>query len=415
MSKIAYLANHFPCAVEPYVVDEILELKKRGVEVIPCSAWPTEPGSVPQHRALALETVAIVEAKWGVLLRALWVCTWRFPCLWEFIVRIVFCGKESAGRRFKALLHTFLGVYYAQLLKSRDVQHIHVHHGYFSAWVAMVAAHLLGIHYSMTLHGSDILVHDAYLDIKLKRCSKCFTVSEYNRNYLLARFPFLDPRNLVVQRLGVDTSPHDYTPLPMLDSGSCLTILAVGRLHRVKNHAFLVDACAELKRRGMNFVCMIAGDGPERQRLQRQVDRLGLKSVVKFLGHLEHADLDALYPMIDLFVLTSRSEGIPLVLMEAMSWGRVVLAPAITGIPELVRPGRTGFLYQEGVLADFVAQVEAIRQSLPRLGTLQNAARAHVVLNFDRSTNLESFISILLSQICHESKRYHAHPVLQQI
>jgi hypothetical protein len=65
MSKIAYLANHFPCAVEPYVVDEILELRKRGVEVIPCSAWPTEPGSVPKHRLLALETVAVVEAKMG--------------------------------------------------------------------------------------------------------------------------------------------------------------------------------------------------------------------------------------------------------------------------------------------------------------------------------------------------------------
>ena len=415
MPTIAYLANHFPSAVEPYVVDEILELRKRGVEVVPCSAWPTKPGCGSEHRLLALETLTLVDPKWELLLRALWVCISRLPCLWQFIMRILFCGKEGTRRRFKALVHTFLGVYYALLLRKRDVQHIHVHHGYFSAWVAMVAAEVLGIRYSMTLHGSDILVHDAYLDIKVERCSTCFTISEYNRSYLLAKFPSLDARKLVVQRLGVQTSMHNYAPLATLNSGSCLAILAVGRLHEVKNHAFLVNACAELKRGGMRFVCIIAGEGPEQQPLQRQITRLDLNREVKLLGHVGHGDLDALYAMVDLVVLTSRSEGIPLVLMEAMAARRVVLAPAITGIRELVHPGETGFLYHEGCLYDFVAQVEKIYRSLPRLGTLRNAARAHVVLNFDRSTNLESFISILLSQISHESTRYHAHPVLQQI
>src|SRR5207248_3379433 len=131
---------------------------------------------------------------------------------------------------------------------------------------------------------------------------------KYNRNYLLARFPSLDPRKLVVQRLGVNTSVHNYLPLPMLDSGSCLAILAVGRLHQVKNHAFLVDACAELKRRGLHFLCMIAGEGPERQNLRRQIAKLKLKGEVKLLGHVEQENLEALYAMVDLVVLTSRSE-----------------------------------------------------------------------------------------------------------
>jgi len=60
-------------------------------------------------------------------------------------------------------------------------------------------------------------------------------------------------------------------------------------------------------------------------------------------------------------VLTSRSEGIPLVLMEAMARGRIVLAPAITGIPELVIAGKTGFLYEPGSLQDFVARLLFIR------------------------------------------------------
>src|SRR5207249_3800498 len=105
----------------------------------------------------------VLEPEYGLLLRALWMFLWRLPCLWEFIKRILLCGKEPPGRRFKALVHTFVGVYYALLLKKYDVQHIHVHHGYFSVWVGMVAAFMLNVRYSMTLHGSDMLVYDAYL------------------------------------------------------------------------------------------------------------------------------------------------------------------------------------------------------------------------------------------------------------
>ena len=64
----------------------------------------------------------------------------------------------------------------------------------------------------------------------------------------------------------------------------------------------------------------------------------------------------------DLVVLTSRSEGIPLVLMEAMAHGKTVLAPAITGIPELVKDGETGFLYRAGSLEDFIAKIQTHSQ-----------------------------------------------------
>ena len=72
--------------------------------------------------------------------------------------------------------------------------------------------------------------------------------------------------------------------------------------------------------------------------------------------------LDSLYRRADVVVLTSRSEGIPLVLMEAMARGRIVLAPAITGIPEIVIPGKTGFLYAPGALQDFVAKILFIQK-----------------------------------------------------
>ena len=74
--------------------------------------------------------------------------------------------------------------------------------------------------------------------------------------------------------------------------------------------------------------------------------------------------MNSLYDRADVVVLTSRSEGIPLVLMEAMARGKIVLAPAITGIPELVIAGKTGFLYEAGSLDDFVDRLLFIRSLL---------------------------------------------------
>ena len=68
----------------------------------------------------------------------------------------------------------------------------------------MVAARLLDVGFSMTLHGSDLLLHGSYLDVKLESCALCLTVSEYNRRYILQRYPTVDAEKVVVARLGVD-------------------------------------------------------------------------------------------------------------------------------------------------------------------------------------------------------------------
>jgi colanic acid/amylovoran biosynthesis glycosyltransferase len=267
----------------------------------------------------------------------------------------------------------------------------------------------------MTLHGSDLLVHDAYLDVKLSQCGTCFTVSEYNRKYILTRFPALTSTRVVVQRLGVTPPLASYKQSPPVTPSPCFVLLAVGRLHWVKNHAFLIKACSLLKERGLDFICLIAGEGPEKANLQRQIEISDLKREVKLLGHVSHETLEQLYPIVDLVILTSHSEGIPLTLMEAMVCERVVLAPGITGIPELVIDGETGFLYPAGSITAFVERVESIHDSYSRLTSIRNSARRHVMTHFNQAANLENFTSTLVSQMPSSRQSYHAHPVLQQI
>jgi len=429
MLSVAYLANKFPSPVEPYVAEEIAELRSRGVVVV--------PGTVRESRAKAAgnsrhkDKVVIQPVHLTVLFKALWLCLSRGHKLGDLLLRILFRGRESPWQRIKALVHTFLGACYAAQLKPRGIDHIHVHHGYFGAWIGLVASRLLGVNFSLTLHGSDLLVRGTYLDTKLGTCRFCLTVSDYNRRFILERYPLVDSRKVMVARLGV-TVPTETgaDPRPVIRPRSEITLVAVGRLHKVKDHAFLLRACAQLRARGLRLECLIAGEGPERGHLESLIRKYGLEDTVALLGHITGEQMDSLYGRADVVVLTSRSEGVPLVLMEAMARGKVVLAPAITGIPELVVAGKNGFLYQAGSQGDFVARVlmihsllrkqEPQRRLLPSatqsLDWMRHAARVHVRHNFNRQTNLESFADLFLQRVSARTESLpHENFVLQQI
>ena len=400
MLTVAYLANQFPAAVEPYVGEEIQELRQRGVEVIPSTV--RKPDAAPRGSNGAdsePEILCLQPLRWLTLLRAFGFAARRWERIAGLVTRTLWQGRESPKHRLKALLHTWLGAYYAVLLQGRGVDHIHVHHGYFGSWVAMVAARLLGVSFSLTLHGSDLLLDGAYLDTKLKNCRFCLTISEYNRHYILQHFPAIDPGRIVVSRLGVDAPEQAESPQKANRTRHTFNLLAVGRLHAVKDHAFLIRACARLRDCGLEFECAIAGEGPERRHLKLLIVKNELQNRVILLGHVPRPQMDSLYRRADLVVLTSRSEGIPLVLMEAMVRGKIVLAPAITGIPEIVVAGRTGFLYAPGVLEDFVERILFLQQLMcgeddkvvSRLDWVRHAARVQVLHNFSRRKNLSRF------------------------
>jgi colanic acid/amylovoran biosynthesis glycosyltransferase len=430
MVRVAYLANQFPSAVEPYVSEEIEELRRRGVQVIAGSvrkpdAFSHRLGFAPSRaEILCLQPVRVL-----TLLRAIarMVKHWQF--IGELLSRALLRGKESPKRRLKALLHTWLGAYYAVLLQKRGAEHIHVHHGYFGSWIAMVAARLLGIGYSLTLHGSDLLVNGSYLDVKLKNCRFCVTISEYNHHHIQERFTDIDPLKIVVSRLGVDVPERAVARRRTGFAQHTFSLLSVGRLHAVKDHAFLIRACARLRDCGLDFTCAIAGDGPERQHLSALLRQNRLEAQVTLLGHVSREQVDSLYLQADVIVLTSRSEGLPLVLMEAMARGGIVLAPAITGIPEIVIPGKTGFLYAPEDLEDFVARVVFLQERIcgeggyatSRLDWIRHAARLQVLHNFNRRKNLTQFVYRFLQRTAtqdfttRDGSSPHEDFVLQQI
>ena len=416
MKTIAYLANQYPNCIETYVSEEIEALRNRGVVVLACSVFSPQPqSSTPKLKDLEQDTLYLSRVRARNLLRALLLSLARFGVLWTFCSYALWRENEPLPRRLKALLHTLVGAYFGACLLDEQVDHIHVHHGFFGAWVAMVAARMLRIGYSMTLHGSDLLVHHAFLDIKLRNCDFCYTVSEYNREFILRNYPAIDRSKLLLRRLGVatptctDLAPVFSKPRPLF------VVLSVGRLHAVKNYKFLIDAIAVLKSRGIAILCLIAGEGPERQQLESQIAHNHLHREVKLLGHVAREDLESVYAMVDIVALTSVSEGLPVSLMEAMSYGCIVLAPAMTGLPELVVDETTGFLYEANSLESFVSRLKFIARSLEKIHSVRNAAQEYIHTFFDRDRNLQAFVDSLLQRISPRIGVCREDPVLQQI
>lgn len=116
-------------------------------------------------------------------------------------------------------------------------------------------------------------------------------------------------------------------------------VLFVGNLLPVKGLDVLVDACDLLKARGVGFTCLLIGRGPLDVPLRRETVRRGLSNHVRLLGPRPHAELPDWFRAADVFVLPSRSEGVPNVLLEAAACGTPFVASRVGGIPELTSIG----------------------------------------------------------------------------
>jgi len=124
-------------------------------------------------------------------------------------------------------------------------------------------------------------------------------------------------------------------------------IVSIGSLEEIKGHDVLLKAFKLVSEKDGNARLFIAGDGPLRKRYERTSKDLGLDKSIKFLGSLEPSKKNALLANADIFVMSSVSEGCPTALIEAMYFGRPVVASHVGGIPEMIENGVSGYLVKD--------------------------------------------------------------------
>ncbi|MEW6251303.1 MAG: glycosyltransferase family 4 protein, partial [Planctomycetota bacterium] len=230
-------------------------------------------------------------------------------------------------------------------LVQEGFEHLHCHFGNSGASTGMLAAELAGMPFSFTCHGSELRAPERhFLAEKIARAAFVACVSWYGRAQLMLLCPPEHWPKLHVVRCG----------LPPLDAptrrraGVRPRVLCVGRLSAEKGHQVLFQALSALRARGVDLDCTLVGDGPQRAALMAESTALGLSDRVRFAGGLELDQVLEHYGQADVLVLSSLSEGVPVVLMEAMALGCPVVATSVGGVPELVRNRETGLLVPPG-------------------------------------------------------------------
>jgi glycosyltransferase involved in cell wall biosynthesis len=353
---VGYVLNDFPQLSETFIENELRALEQLGTDVVAFSLYrpdPTLAGEThldptrlhyrPRGTALAFHFLSwavrrpIVTAKH--LLRAVRLRS-------ETFLR----GALSAG-------------WVATQMRRAGVRHVHAHFALDAACTAVVAADLLGVPATYTLHAHEIYMRNRTLCTRLAMADKVVTVCQYNVEQLRERCPTAAAQTFEIVYCGVDVTA--FTPGPRIERTGPLRLLSVGRLVEMKGFDDLIDAVALLRDRGRSVVCEIVGHGPLRDALQRQIHERRLDDEVTLSGPLPPAAVAERMAEVDLFVLACRVDGdgnrdsMPVVIKEAMACRLPVVATDAVAVPEMVddEVGRLAAPYDPHSLADAIEEI----------------------------------------------------------
>ena len=294
-------------------------------------------------------------------------------------------GMSLHFRRRHGSIDLGFVVWLARLLRREKIDVLHAHNATAFFYGAAATCLLPRVRFLYTEHDRAFPtpLRERGLHALLgRRANAVVTVSETLKKSL-ERYECFPPSRVHVVKNGVQLSTPTRTRTAMraeLALGEHPTVGIVARLAPVKNHAYLLRSWKQVLERVPDAVLLIVGNGPQELALRNLATELGLGDAVRFLGF--RMDISDVLNCLDVFVLSSLSEGLSLTLLEASSLALPIVATQVGGNPEVVIDGETGILVPSG---DETAMVTALATLLgdaslrARLGT---AARAFYSTHF---------------------------------
>jgi len=376
--RIGYVLKMFPRFSETFVLNEILELERQGLDVEIFSILPPSEGRF--HPRLS-----------KLQARIRYLPTPGYPEFWKILRKsraMLEKHKKGYGR---ALWHALTSptetglknVMRASLIAETSLDlrlnHLHAHFADTPAQVTMYASMMTGIPYSVTAHAKDIYHQDAdwglLRDIALNSAF-LVTVSEANRDYLRRKLPPTVRDKIVRLYNGINLEVF----LPAMGKRKGNVVLSVGRLVEKKGFRYLIESIGLLRRQGLKVDCRIIGDGEDHDALRSLVSKLNLARSVRLLGGMPQDRVLKQMQEATVFVLPAviaddgNRDSLPTVLLEAMATGLPVISTDVAGIPEILDRGECGLLVTQkdpDALAGAIAAAirdEKLRRRLARLG-----------------------------------------------
>ncbi len=257
-------------------------------------------------------------------------------------VPVVILGR--AGKFDLGLLYRL-----TRWLRSQHVSVVHTHLFTADAW-GRTAAILAGVQAIFTtvhstnewkgsLHrGVDRLL--SRFTTRIIACSEEVREVLRNRDHLPSKRVVAVPNGIDLARFQDVTPGNLFAELGISHDGCLLGV--VGRLHPAKGHEDLIPVLSRIRDEGSKFHCLFVGDGELRSQLEDMMKHYGLESRITFTG--QRRDVPCILAALDILVMPSRWEGLPMTLLEAMAMGKAVIATAVGGIPYVIQNNYSGVL-----------------------------------------------------------------------
>jgi len=359
--RLGYLYSRYPVISQTFCDAEMLALERRGIELEIGSIYP--PLTSLRHEHISRLRAPIHYAPPQQILK-IWEKNAKTTGKWPR--ELVDEHERKYGPSVKAGQRARNALYFAEYFARNGVDHVHVHFANRAAHTALFLKEISGISFSVTAHGQDFMKDLGNDDLLREICAAAEFVAaetDYSRELLCQRCPDSAAKIYRVYN-GIDL---EYFPTPVSATINPVPrIISVGRLVAFKGFEYLIDACAELARRGFDFVCDIIGDGPLRDTLQAKIDISNPSPRINLLGSLSQRAVFEKLRAADIFALASvtdqqgASDVFPTVIIEAMAAARPVVSTRLAGIPESVVNDQTGVLVSPG-------DTTALAQALDRL------------------------------------------------
>lgn len=411
---VAYILKMYPRFSETFILNEILELERQGLDVQIFSLVKPDDGRFHAKLAKVQAKVTYLPeypthhggepvrtACWNLFRRD----AGKFlSTLWYSLMH----SEEIGLKQF--LRATVL----ADALMKKPVDHMHAHFASSAAGVALIAHLFTGIPYSFTAHAKDIYINSVDQDLlrdKMQAAQFVVTVSDFNRQHLLDVAQKKNKRAKLIQssipsgayrpqvlRLynGIDLDQFNPKANRVLESGRTPLILSVGRLVEKKGFEDLIRACGILRDKGLNFRCEIIGKGPREAAIRELISQLNLNNHVRLLGAKPQDDVVAIYEQATVFALPcivaedGNRDGLPTVLLEAMAMGLPTVSTNLTGVPEIIDDESTGLLVPPQDPPALASALTRLLSDMALGKSMGDAARIKVAREFDLRQNVST-------------------------
>jgi colanic acid/amylovoran biosynthesis glycosyltransferase len=382
--RTGYLVSEYPALSHEFVAREVRALRALGGEVRTFTVRPPGLLRTDADHAEAAATPVLLESPLRLLAAQARLLA-RRPSAWVAGLRTALRSGHGGPRgRVRQLFYFAEASLLARHMEQLGLQHLHVHFANNSADIARIAVAIgsggrtEAWSWSLAMHGPTEFfdVERFGLADKVRSARFVACISDYCRSQLMA---LVEPEHwpkLHLVRMSVD--PDRYPPMMeqrRARENGPLRVLFVGRLVPEKGPEVLLDAVAAMS---LRTELRVVGDGPLRDVLTARVERLGLSHRVVLTGPLGQDELPEQYAWADAFCLPSFAEGLPVVLMEAMSTGLPVVTTRVAGIPELVENEASGLIVSPG-RPDLVARALTALAENPELRFRLGAAAAEMV------------------------------------